>query len=177
MRLCIPTVDDRGLESRPDDHFGSAPFFTLVDVDGGAFETVPNRERHHGHGTCRPLSQLDERRLDGIVCRGLGRRAAAALEASGLAVFVSDAPSVGAILEEARRDVLRRRDPGEACAGHGAGHRHRRGREGEGLSGGPERRTAPDLQAGRTPGQAGPGGRRPRRRRQRHRQRSGPDPA
>ena len=28
MKICIPTMDDRGREGMPSDHFGSAPFFT-----------------------------------------------------------------------------------------------------------------------------------------------------
>ena len=35
MKLCIPTRDSSGLESRLHMHFGNTPFFTIVDVDSG----------------------------------------------------------------------------------------------------------------------------------------------
>ena len=38
MKICIPTMDDRGREGMPSDHFGSAPFFTFVDTEGEVFQ-------------------------------------------------------------------------------------------------------------------------------------------
>jgi hypothetical protein len=35
MKICIPTHDERGLQSEVFGHFGSAPFFTLVDSESG----------------------------------------------------------------------------------------------------------------------------------------------
>jgi predicted Fe-Mo cluster-binding NifX family protein len=40
MRLCIPTIDDAGLDAQLSAHFGSAPYYTIVDTESEAFEVV-----------------------------------------------------------------------------------------------------------------------------------------
>lgn len=54
MLACIPTEDDTGLEARICGHFGSAPFFTLVDTESRAIRIVSNGNTHHAHGTPPP---------------------------------------------------------------------------------------------------------------------------
>ena len=86
MRICIPTVDDRGLEARISEHFGSAPFYTLVDTETGRLETLPNSHPGHGsgqahaRGACRALATIGPHNCDAVVCRGMGRGAMATLE-------------------------------------------------------------------------------------------------
>jgi predicted Fe-Mo cluster-binding NifX family protein len=130
MKLCIPTKDDRGSEAEPFGHFGSAPFFTLVDTDTGEIEVVPNSNPHHRHGTCHPMSQLRDRELDAIVCRGIGRRAFASLESEGIQVMVASEGNVADILVAIREGALLPLTAEEACHGrhghgHGHGHHHR----------------------------------------------------
>ena len=67
MKLCIPTLDDRGLQGTPSDHFGSAPFFTFVDTDTKEVEITRNGNAHHVHGACRPLQALDANPVDVVV--------------------------------------------------------------------------------------------------------------
>jgi len=143
MKLCIPTKDDRGPEAQPFGHFGSAPFFTLVDTDTGEIEVVANSNPHHRHGTCHPMRQLRDRGLDAVVCRGLGRRALAVLEGAGVDVMVASEGNVTDILVAVQEGALQPLTADEACRGHGHGHghghgdryerrhRHRHGREGD----------------------------------------------
>ncbi len=35
MRLCIPTINERGLTARLSPHFGSAPYHTVIESDSG----------------------------------------------------------------------------------------------------------------------------------------------
>ena len=135
MRVCIPTMDDRGREGMPSDHFGSAPFFTFVDTDAGTYEAVRNGGASHVHGACQPLSFLGSRGVDAIVCRGLGRRAFSRLAGAGVQVFVTlekNAEESVAALKEGRLRLLTSE---EACHGHGhgvSGHGHAHGLEGRG---------------------------------------------
>lgn len=138
MKLCIPTKDDRGPEAEPFGHFGSAPFFTLVDTDTGEIEVVANTNLHHRHGTCHPLSQLRGRGLDAIVCRGLGRRAFTSLASEGIDVMVASEGNVADILAAFEAGVLRPLTEEEACHGrhehrheHHHRHHHARWRGGE----------------------------------------------
>ena len=128
MKICIPTMDDRGKEGMPSDHFGSAPFFTFVDTETGKYEPVRNGGSSHVHGSCQPLKFLGTRPVDAIICRGLGRRAFSRLADVGIKVFVTlekNAEETVAALEDGR---LRPLASEEACHGHdhgGQGHSHK----------------------------------------------------
>jgi predicted Fe-Mo cluster-binding NifX family protein len=130
MKICIPTKDDRGPDAEPFRHFGSAPFFTLVDTETGEIEVVANSNPHHRHGTCYPMSQLREHELDAIVCRGVGRRAFASLESEGVSVMIASEGNVADILVAVQAGALQPMTADEACHGrhghqHGHHHHHR----------------------------------------------------
>ena len=123
MKICIPTMDDRGKEGMPSDHFGSAPFFTFVDTETGEYEPVRNGGSSHVHGSCQPLKFLGSRPVDAVIVRGLGRRAFARLADAGVQVFVTlekNAEQTIAALEDGR---LRALSSEEACHGHDGGGR------------------------------------------------------
>jgi predicted Fe-Mo cluster-binding NifX family protein len=123
MKICIPTMDDRGREGMPSDHFGSAPFFTFVDTETGEYEPVRNGGASHVHGSCQPLKFLGSRPVDAIVVRGLGRRAFARLTDAGVQVFVTlenNAEDTIAALEDGRLQPL---SSEQACHGHDGGGR------------------------------------------------------
>jgi predicted Fe-Mo cluster-binding NifX family protein len=53
MRIAVPSVDDRGLESEMSAHFGRAPYYTLVDVENGeitGYKVVKCPFSEHGPG-------------------------------------------------------------------------------------------------------------------------------
>jgi predicted Fe-Mo cluster-binding NifX family protein len=140
MNICIPTMDDRGKEGMPSDHFGSAPFFTFVDTETEEYQAVRNGGSAHVHGACQPLKFLGTRPVDAIVCRGLGRRAFSRLADAGVQVFVTlekNAEDTVAALKDGR---LRPLTSEEAChghddGGHGHGHGHAHGAAGGGGGG------------------------------------------
>ena len=106
MRLCIPTIDDGGLRAVPSDHFGSAPFFTLVDTETERVEVVANTDAHHLHGHCEPLRSLEREKIDLVVCQGLGKRAMTLLSEAGIPFFITWKPDVAAILVAHREGRL-----------------------------------------------------------------------
>lgn len=119
MKLCIPTESDLGLDAAVFDHFGSAPFFIIVETGTGDFEVVSNQNQHHSHGQCMPMQQLSSYQIEGVVCRGMGRNALARLSSAGIDVFVANSNTVNEVLEESRRGHLHSLDPDQACGGHG----------------------------------------------------------
>jgi predicted Fe-Mo cluster-binding NifX family protein len=121
MRLCIPTLENGGLAGRLAGHFGSAPYYTMVETDSGALEVVANAGADHGHGSCEAASGMSGHAVDAVVCQGLGRRALAGLAAAGIAVYVADAPDVSGALEGFRAGRLARLGDDAACRG---GHGH-----------------------------------------------------
>jgi predicted Fe-Mo cluster-binding NifX family protein len=131
----MPTLDDAGLSGRLAAHFGSAPYYTIVETDSGAFEVVSNAHARHEHGTCEAASGMGSREVDAVVCQGLGRRAFAGLAAAGIPVYVADEGSVSGAVEEFRAGRLVQLTEDAACGGgrghgcHEAGRHQRGGRE------------------------------------------------
>jgi predicted Fe-Mo cluster-binding NifX family protein len=134
MNICIPVTGDEGLASRVSMHFGSAPLFMIVDTGTGSCRSVPNRNSHHDHGMCQPLSSLAGESLDGIVVGGIGRGALGKLQAAGIRVYLAGAPTVEATVAAFASGTLREMTPAEACAHHGNGP-HGHGQHGHGLQG------------------------------------------
>jgi len=153
MLICLPTKGNAGLDDIVNEHFGSAPYFTLVDTETGEVKILSNVNEHHSHGTCHPMAQLANHKIDRVVCGGMGRRAIQMLNHSGIAVFRSSRASVREIIEQVKNGELVEMDPATACAGHGihhAGH----GSRGGGISGGG---SGSDRGSGGGPGASGRG--------------------
>ena len=131
MKICIPTKDERGMQSELFDHFGSAPFFTVVDSESGQVEVIQNSNIHHSPGACHPMRQFGPRALDAVVCQGMGRRAVASLREAGVQVLLMEGDAgqtVQDVVSAARDNRLKPFSEQDACQGHGhgqgRGHRH-----------------------------------------------------
>ena len=119
MKICIPADNDLGLEARVCDHFGSAPYFIIVETGTGEVEVVSNQHDHHAHGQCLPMQRLGALDLDSVVCRGMGRNALARFSSGGIKVYMTRSQTVKDVSEEARSGHLQPLDGNHACAGHG----------------------------------------------------------
>ncbi len=119
MKVCFPVEENKGLDSIVYSHFGSAPLFVKVDTDTMAFEVLQNSDQHHAHGMCHPLKALSGHEIDAVVLGGIGAGALAKLNAAGIAVYKSSAPTVRENLDLVVQKKLRPMDG--ACGGHGHG--------------------------------------------------------
>lgn len=131
MKICIPTQDDLGLESQLFGHFGSAPFFTIVQVDDGDLQVVRNSGLHSHPGSCHHVDELRANGIDAIACAGIGRRAFVGLQEAGIDVLLPEHGTVDKIVEAVRLGQLRKLSPDEVCGGGrpgGASSGHGRGR-------------------------------------------------
>jgi predicted Fe-Mo cluster-binding NifX family protein len=126
MKICIPTLDSRGLAAPLSEHFGRSPYFTLVDDARGAVEALVNPRARHPAGSCATAELLRGRAVEAVVCRGLGGGAFARLEAMGVPVYLCDSADVASALEDHRRGRARLMGATQACSGHhdheGCGH-------------------------------------------------------
>ncbi len=118
MQLCVPVLDDRGLDSRVSPHFGSAPAFLIVDTESGRCRAIGNQNQHHAHGTCQPLAALAGEAVDGLIVGGIGMGALMRLQAAGIAVFRATHPTVAEALAAFQAGRLRPVGKDDACAGH-----------------------------------------------------------
>lgn len=87
MKIAFPVQDSRGLDSPLYGHFGSAPWFVLVDAETGDLETVANEDQHHEHGQCQPGRALGGHPVDVLVAGGVGAGALRKLQAEGVRVL------------------------------------------------------------------------------------------
>jgi len=124
MKICFPTENLQGLNSKVYGHFGSAPGFVIVDTDTAEVEEIRNGDQHHAHGMCQPLLAIGGRKVDGIVVGGIGLGALTKLQAQSIRVFRALQGSVQDNLEMIKKGNLPEMSAEHTCAGHGGGCSH-----------------------------------------------------
>jgi ArsR family transcriptional regulator len=122
MKVCIPTEDQEGLKAKVYGHFGSAPFFTVVDSETLALETISNASEHHEHGACNPVGSISGRDVKAVICGGMGAGAVQKLTQAGIDVYIAEAGTVGTVVAEFKENKLRKISAQGACNGHGCSH-------------------------------------------------------
>ncbi len=122
MNICIPVNTDQGLASAVCAHFGSAPFFMIVDAESGACRTLVNQNQHHAHGMCQPLAALAGEHIDAIVVGGIGAGALGKLMAAGIGVYRAEHPTVDRTVEAFKSGELRGMSMDGTCGHHGQDH-------------------------------------------------------
>lgn len=121
MTICIPVLEDRGMESIPHSHFGSAPRFLLFDPDSNELSSVDNGNADHQHGKCDPASALSATGASVVIVGGIGGRAVERLNAAGVRVYRALKGSAGENLDGFTGGLLEEISPEGAC-GHAGGH-------------------------------------------------------
>lgn len=119
MNVCIPVMEDQGVQSRISAHFGSAPIFMLVDTETSECRAIENRNEHHAHGMCMPLASLQGEEIDGMVVGGIGMGAFNKLRAAGIKVYCGQFATVQDALTALHENQVEEMAPGMTCRGHG----------------------------------------------------------
>ncbi|MHC4431018.1 MAG: NifB/NifX family molybdenum-iron cluster-binding protein [Planctomycetota bacterium] len=122
MRICIPTQTNLGQQAEVHDHFGSAPYFTIYDMQEDVCEIVNNSDQHHAHGVCHPLGVLDGKSIGAVVCSGMGKRAIEKLNEGGISVYRASGVTVAEIVKQYRAGDLEEITAQNACGHHGCQH-------------------------------------------------------
>lgn len=122
MNICIPVVENKGLDSVVSEHFGSAPVFLIVDSENGQHHAVENSDQHHTHGMCQPLAALGDETVDAIVVGGIGMGALRKLQAAQIDVYLARAGTAGETLAALKAGHLSAVTPETACGHHGGCH-------------------------------------------------------
>ncbi len=119
MRICIPTETQDGLNAQVFGHFGSAPYFTIVDIESGEIRMLDNANAHHSHGMCHPLGALTGLSIDAVICQGMGARAVQKLNEAGIKAFQAQGQTVAAIIARCKANELSEITMEGACTEHG----------------------------------------------------------
>jgi predicted Fe-Mo cluster-binding NifX family protein len=118
MKICIPIQQDEGLKSQVYGHFGSAPFFLIYDSETKTHETFSNSGAVHTHGMCNPLRALENRKIEAVVCRGMGLRAVLKLKEGQIAAFRTEDNTVEEVIASFQNATLEKMTPEQACQDH-----------------------------------------------------------
>lgn len=122
MKICIPVEEDKGIESQVCLHFGSAPGFMIVDTETGSHRLIANRNQHHGHGQCTPLSALQGEEVDAMAVGGIGGGALNKLTAANIRVYGCAKTSVAEIVADFKAGKLQPMQSSSCCQHHGHNH-------------------------------------------------------
>ncbi|HRU39133.1 MAG TPA: NifB/NifX family molybdenum-iron cluster-binding protein [Candidatus Goldiibacteriota bacterium] len=122
MRICIPSGDGNGLKAEVYGHFGSAPYFTIVDTETGAVEVLDNAGAAHEHGACNPAASIEGKKVGAVICNGMGSRAVQKLNAAGIKVFFGRYSKVSECVDAFTRHEMPEMDINGSCHGHDCGH-------------------------------------------------------
>ena len=117
MKICVPTVDDKGMESQISPHFGRAPKFIVSDTDPSDVEVLDNTAEHFG-GMAKTPEIIRDAGVDVILVSGIGPRAIQMFEQMGIRVFVGATGTAGDALEAFRSGALQEATDKDACAAH-----------------------------------------------------------
>lgn len=124
MNVCVPVLEDQGLMSRPSPHFGSSPFFALVDTVTMNPRTIRNQDEVHQHGMCNPLGAIQGEGVDVVIVGGIGGGALRKLQAVGIPVLWAQGLTLGEIIAQFKAGALQEMNPAATCGhGHGSGDR------------------------------------------------------
>ncbi|MFH1049554.1 MAG: NifB/NifX family molybdenum-iron cluster-binding protein [bacterium] len=119
MKICIPTEEQKGLESMAYGHFGSAPFFVIYDTLTNDFEVLNNGNSEHEHGQCNPIQPLREKAVEAVVVAGMGARALMNLNNMGIQVFrTSESKSIKEIISGFDMQKMQRLTVDNSCSQH-----------------------------------------------------------
>jgi predicted Fe-Mo cluster-binding NifX family protein len=134
MKICFPTVEDNDLNSKLSGHFGSAPFFLVVDTETNEVQPLSNTNQHHVHGQCNPVAAFAGADVDAAIVLGIGANALNRLEMYNIMVYQGKKPTIKENLELFKNNELKLLESSHACDSHhhdhdhDHSHQHRRGR-------------------------------------------------
>ena len=123
MKICIPTMGEKGLDNVVGEHFGRVPTYTIVDLDTNEVKVIPNTSEHMG-GQGYPPEIMAKEGVNVMVCRGLGRRAIMMFEELGIDVYISASGTVRDAVEAFKGERLQRASADDACGQHAFRNEH-----------------------------------------------------
>lgn len=122
MRVCIPVEENRGENSIAYNHFGSAPFFLIYDLENSEMKVINNGDLNHAHGMCQPLKALGGEQIDVILVGGIGGGALVKLNNQGIKVYEVSNGTVFQNIELLKNKQLREFLLSNSCNQHGCSH-------------------------------------------------------
>lgn len=122
MKICVPVEVNKGLESKPYGHFGSAPLFVVCNLENEEITEISNQDLHHEHGKCQPLKALQGNIVDAVIVGGIGQGAIMKLNSMGVKVYKSQGSTIKENIELYKKNELKEFPSNHTCSHDGCGH-------------------------------------------------------
>jgi predicted Fe-Mo cluster-binding NifX family protein len=98
MKVCVPTMGNKGMDELVSEHFGRAPTFTVVDTDTKKVEVLKNVSEHMG-GSGVPPEHLSKAGVKIMLSSGMGPRAITMFQQFGIEVYFGACGTVRETIE------------------------------------------------------------------------------
>ena len=122
MKVCIPVKENKGLDSVPYNHFGSAPFFLIYDLEKEEIKVIDNGDLNHVHGMCQPLKAISGEEIDAVLVGGIGAGALMKLKNQGIKAYRVAEESLLKNIELLKKNELMEFSGDNSCSSHDCGH-------------------------------------------------------
>jgi len=106
MKLCVPILEDRGIDSPVSPHFGIAPLFLIVDTETQVCKAVTNNHPISLLGKCQPLAALSGIRVDAIAAISIGSGAIEALQSDNIRLYKVESASISKTIKAYQSGTL-----------------------------------------------------------------------
>jgi predicted Fe-Mo cluster-binding NifX family protein len=124
QRIVIPVEDNSGLEAKVAQHFGRAPYFVLIELNGrGQITNIqidPNTNEHMG-GTGHPHESLLVLKPAVIIASGMGIGGLRSFQDAGIKVLKAQGSTINEIITNFKEGKL---EPLTAGCPHAHEHHH-----------------------------------------------------
>lgn len=119
MIICVPTDNPKGLDSMAYGHFGSAPYFIILNTLTNEFEVINNGDAIHEHGQCNPIQPLIGKKVEVVVVAGMGARALSNLHSIGIRVYRTiEEKNIKDIISDINNNKMKELTLNDSCSGH-----------------------------------------------------------
>jgi len=109
-KIVIPTINDGGMNARISEHFGRAPYFTVIDLDEQgnviSVKTIPNTGEHFG-GRGGTKDQILALHPTVVIVYDMGPRALTGFQEAGVAVLRANSELVKDVISAYKEDKLK----------------------------------------------------------------------
>jgi predicted Fe-Mo cluster-binding NifX family protein len=108
-KVIIPTENQQGLNARLAEHFGRAPYYTIVELDDSGevsnVKTVSNVGEHAG-GMGYAHDNILTYKPTALIVYGMGPRGLMTFQSAGVAVLKANADTVNKVIAAYKNDEL-----------------------------------------------------------------------
>lgn len=107
-KLIVATENQDGINAPLAEHFGRAPYFTIVELDNNEVSnvsTVKNVSEHVG-GTGSPHDYITQLQPKALIVYGMGPRGIMAFQSAGIEVLKAIGSTVKEVVEAYKQGIL-----------------------------------------------------------------------